>query len=165
MWGLREALLMLHEEGLENVFRRHDRHAEATRAAVEAWGLEVWCEEPREYSSSLTAVLMPQGHDADKLREIILEAFDMSLGTGLSKLAGKIFRIGHLGHFNDLMLAGTLSGVEMGLRLAEVPHKPGGITAALDRLALSSQRKPQQAPVPEGALPLGLISRTMALGG
>jgi alanine-glyoxylate transaminase/serine-glyoxylate transaminase/serine-pyruvate transaminase len=155
LWGLREALLMLHEEGLENVFSRHDRHAEATRAAVEAWGLEVWCEEPTEYSSSLTAVLMPAGHDADKLREIILESFDMSLGTGLSKLAGKIFRIGHLGHFNDLMLAGTLSGVEMGLRLAEVPHKPGGTTAALNSLARSIRRTPLQTPVPEGALPWG----------
>jgi len=134
LWGLREALQMLHEEGLDNVFRRHDRHAEATRAAVRAWGLEVWCEEPKEYSSSLTAVLMPQGHDADKLREKILEEFDMSLGTGLSKLAGKVFRIGHLGHLNDLMLAGTLSGVEMGLRLANVPHKSGGINAALDSL-------------------------------
>jgi alanine-glyoxylate transaminase/serine-glyoxylate transaminase/serine-pyruvate transaminase len=151
LWGLREALLMLHEEGLENVFRRHDRHAEATRAAVETWGLEVWCEEPREYSSSLTAVLMPQGHDADRLREIILENFDMSLGTGLSKLAGKVFRIGHLGHFNDLMLAGTLSGVEMGLRLAEVPHKPGGITAALDCLAQGRQSEATAAPAPTGA--------------
>lgn len=147
LWGLREALAMLHEEGLENVFRRHDRHAEATRAAVKAWGLEVWCEEPKEYSSSLTAVLMPQGHDADKLREIILESFDMSLGTGLAKLAGKVFRIGHLGHFNDLMLAGTLSGVEMGLRLAEVPHKPGGTTAALNSLALSCHREVQHASV------------------
>ncbi|HLY91965.1 MAG TPA: aminotransferase class V-fold PLP-dependent enzyme, partial [Candidatus Angelobacter sp.] len=108
LWGLREALHMLDEEGLDNVFRRHDRHAAATRAAVRGWELEVWCEEPKEYSSSLTAVLMPQGHDADKLREVILEKFDMSLGTGLSKLAGKVFRIGHLGHFNDLMLAGTL---------------------------------------------------------
>jgi alanine-glyoxylate transaminase/serine-glyoxylate transaminase/serine-pyruvate transaminase len=153
LWGLREALLMLHEEGLNNVFRRHDRHAEATRAAVRAWGLQVWCEEPKEYSSSLTAVLMPEGHDADKLREIILEHFDMSLGTGLSKLAGKVFRIGHLGHFNDLMLAGTLSGVEMGLRLAKVPHKPGGISAALSSLALSYQEMAQQSPVPEGALP------------
>ena len=106
LWGLREALAMLHEEGLENVFRRHDRHAEATRAAVEAWGLEVWCEEPKEYSSSLTAVAMPLGHDADKLREIILDAFDMSLGTGLAKLGGKVFRIGHLGHFNDLDAGG-----------------------------------------------------------
>jgi alanine-glyoxylate transaminase/serine-glyoxylate transaminase/serine-pyruvate transaminase len=146
LWGLREALQMLHEEGLSNVFRRHDRHAEATRAAVRAWGLEVWCEEPKEYSSSLTAVLMPPGHDADKLREAVLENFDMSLGTGLSKLAGKAFRIGHLGHFNDLMLAGTLSGVEMGLRLARVPHKTGGITAALESLVGHQQ-------VPAGALP------------
>ena len=137
LWGLREALQMLHEEGLDNVFRRHDRHAEATRAAVRAWGLEVWCEEPKEYSSSLTAVLMPPGHDADKLRQVILENFDMSLGTGLAKLAGKVFRIGHLGYFNDLMLAGTLSGVEMGLRLTNVPHKSGGINAGLDQLANS----------------------------
>ena len=134
LWGLREALLMLEEEGLSNVFRRHDRHAEATRAAVRAWGLEVLCEEPREYSSSLTAVLMPEGQNADRLREVILENFDMSLGTGLAKLAGKVFRIGHLGHFNDLMLAGTLSGVEMGLRLAGVPHKSGGTAAALESL-------------------------------
>ncbi len=154
LWGLREAIQMLHEEGLSNVFHRHDRHAEATRAAVRAWGLEVWCEEPKEYSSSLTAVLMPAGHDADKLREIILENFDMSLGTGLSRLAGKVFRIGHLGHFNDLMLAGTLSGVEMGLHLANVPHKAGGITAALNSLA-NSQREAQQTPVPAGALPWG----------
>jgi alanine-glyoxylate transaminase/serine-glyoxylate transaminase/serine-pyruvate transaminase len=152
LWGLREALAMLHEEGLDNVFRRHDRHAEATRAAVNAWGLEVWCEEPKEYSSSLTAVLMPVGNDADKLREIILEAFDMSLGTGLGKLGGKVFRVGHLGHFNDLMLAGTLSGVEMGLRLAQVPHKAGGINAALDRLAQSHQQIATQAPVAESAL-------------
>src|SRR6185369_6262541 len=129
LWGLREALAMLQEEGLENVFRRHDRLAEATRVAVKVWGLEVWCEEPKEYSSSLTAVLMPQGHDADKLREVILEAFDMSLGTGLARLAQKVFRIGHLGHFNDLMLAGTLSGVEMGLHLAGVPHQAGGVSA------------------------------------
>jgi alanine-glyoxylate transaminase/serine-glyoxylate transaminase/serine-pyruvate transaminase len=155
LWGLREALQMLNEEGLSNVFRRHDRHAEATRAAVRAWGLEVWCEEPKEYSSSLTAVLLPQGHDADKLRGVILENFDMSLGTGLSKLAGKAFRIGHLGHFNDLMLAGTLSGVEMGLGLAKVPHKPGGIMAALHSLALSHEHKPQEAPVPAGTLPWG----------
>jgi alanine-glyoxylate transaminase/serine-glyoxylate transaminase/serine-pyruvate transaminase len=153
LWGLREALTMLHEEGLENVFHRHDRHAAATRAAVEAWGLDVWCQEPREYSSSLTAVLMPQGHDADKLRETILQHFDMSLGTGLAKLAGKVFRIGHLGHFNDLMLAGTLSGVEMGLRLAEVPHKPGGIMAALNVLAHSQQAKTLQQKVPAASLP------------
>jgi alanine-glyoxylate transaminase/serine-glyoxylate transaminase/serine-pyruvate transaminase len=126
---------MLLEEGLPNVFRRHDRHAEATRTAVRSWGLEILCEAPREYSSALTAVLMPQGHDADRLRSIILENFDMSLGAGLSRLAGKVFRIGHLGSFNDLMLAGTLSGVEMGLRLAGVPHQPGGVTAALQSLS------------------------------
>jgi alanine-glyoxylate transaminase/serine-glyoxylate transaminase/serine-pyruvate transaminase len=134
LYGLREALQMLQEEGLPNVFRRHDRHAAATRAAVRAWGLELVCEEPREYSSSLTAVFMPEGHDADRLRAIILENFDMSLGSGLSKLAGRVFRIGHLGSFNDLMLAGTLSGIEMGLRLAAVPHKEGGVTAALGHL-------------------------------
>ena len=155
LWGLREALQMLHEEGLTNVFRRHDRHAEATRAAVRAWGLEIWCEEPKEYSSSLTAVLMPEGHNADRLRELILERFDMSLGTGLAKLAGRVFRIGHLGHFNDLMLAGTLSGVEMGLRLAKVAHKHGGIMAALDSLARTHQHDGQAAPVPAGALPWG----------
>lgn len=151
LWGLKEAIAMLHEEGLENVFRRHDRHAEATRAAVNAWGLEVWCEEPREYSSSLTAVLVPKGHSADRLREIILDAFDMSLGTGLSKLAGKVFRIGHLGHFNDLMLAGTLGGVEMGLKLAEVPHKSGGVTAALDVLAKSTPARPKLSPMANAA--------------
>ena len=153
MWGLREALLMLKEEGLSNVFRRHDRHAEATRAAVRAWGLEVVCEEPKEYSSSLTAVVMPHGHDADRLRAIILEAFDMSLGAGLSKLAGTVFRIGHLGHFNDLMLAGTLSGVEMGLRMAGVPHKPGGAAAALDSLVRSHQQAGTPKSVPEKVLP------------
>jgi alanine-glyoxylate transaminase/serine-glyoxylate transaminase/serine-pyruvate transaminase len=137
LYGLREALAMLQEEGLANVFHRHQRHAEATRAAVRAWGLEIVCENPREYSSSLTAVFMPEGHNADELRQIILENFDMSLGAGLSKLAGKVFRIGHLGSFNDLMLAGTLSGVEMGLRLAAVPHCEGGVTAALQALAAS----------------------------
>jgi len=142
LFGLREALQMLQEEGLPNVFRRHQRHAEATRAAVRAWGLEVVCEEPREYSSSMTAVFLPAGHDADRLRRTILENFDMSLGAGLGKLAGKVFRIGHLGHFNDLMLCGTLSGIEMGLRLAEVPHKAGGVAAALDSLA-SSVRIPE----------------------
>jgi alanine-glyoxylate transaminase/serine-glyoxylate transaminase/serine-pyruvate transaminase len=135
LYGLREALAMLLEEELTNVFRRHDRHAEATRTAVRAWGLEIVCQDPREYSSSLTAVFMPPGYDADQLRSIILENFDMSLGAGLSKLAGKVFRIGHLGSFNDLMLAGTLSGVEMGLRLAGVPHQAGGVTAALQSLA------------------------------
>ena len=140
LWGVREALIMLHEEGLQHVFARHARHGEATRAAVRAWGLEVLCQEPREYSASLTAVLMPEGHDADRLREVILGNFDMSLGTGLSKLAKKVFRIGHLGHFNDLMLAGTLSGVEMGLRLAGVPHKDGGVAAALEILAAAARK-------------------------
>jgi alanine-glyoxylate transaminase/serine-glyoxylate transaminase/serine-pyruvate transaminase len=134
LYGLREALHMLLEEGLENVFARHDRHAEATRRAVQAWGLEVVCLNPEEYSSSLTAVMMPDGHDADALRKVILDRFDMSLGTGLGKLKGKIFRIGHLGDFNDLMLAGTLSGVEMGLALAGVPFTRGGVAAALDFL-------------------------------
>jgi alanine-glyoxylate transaminase/serine-glyoxylate transaminase/serine-pyruvate transaminase len=146
LYGLREALLMLQEEGLPNVFRRHGRHAEATRAAVRAWGLEIVCEEPREYSNSLTAVFLPEGHDADKLRAIILENFDMSLGAGLSKLAGKVFRIGHLGNFNDLMLAGTLCGVEMGLRLAGVPHRDGGVLAALNSLA-PAERKVESAPM------------------
>ncbi len=101
------------------------------------------CLEPAEYSGSLTAVLMPPGHDADALRAKILDAFDMSLGTGLGRLAGKVFRIGHLGHFNDLMLAGTLAGVEMGLSLAKVPHKPGGLQAALDYLAAAAPAAPR----------------------
>ena len=134
LYGLREAIAMLNEEGLEHVFARHTRHAEATRRAVAAWELEVLCANPAEYSSSLTAVLVPDGHNADKLRHVILESFDMSLGTGLGKLAGRVFRIGHLGHFNDLTLAGTLAGVEMGLALAGIPHRRGGTQAALDFL-------------------------------
>ena len=140
LYGLREALRIMREEGLANIFKRHDRHAEATRAAVRAWGLEIVCEEPREYSSSLTAVFTPEGHDADKLRAVILENFDMSLGAGLGKFAGKVFRIGHLGAFNDLTLAGTLCGVEMGMRLAGVPHKEGGVLAALDSLAAQAKK-------------------------
>ena len=135
LFGLREALkMLLEEEGLSAVFHRHARHAEATRRAVTAWGLEVLCADPREHSNSLTAVLVPDGYDADRLREIILEAFDMSLGTGLGKLRGRVFRIGHLGHFNDLMLCGTLAGVEMGLHRAGIPHRPGGVTAAVEFL-------------------------------
>jgi alanine-glyoxylate transaminase/serine-glyoxylate transaminase/serine-pyruvate transaminase len=137
LYGLREAIVMLEEEGLENVFKRHNRHAEATRRAVRAWGLELNCADEREYSSSLTAIRMPEGHDADKLRAAILEKFDMSLGQGLGKLKGKLFRIGHLGAFNDLTLCGTLAGVEMGLQLAGVPHKPGGVRAAMDALTQS----------------------------
>jgi len=144
LYGLREALLMLQEEGLPNVFRRHDRHAQAARAAVRAWDLEIVCENPREYSSSVTVAFMPKGHDADQLRNVILENFDMSIGAGLSKLTGKVFRIGHLGSFNDLMLAGTLSGIEMGLRLAGVPHKEGGVRGALECLV---QTKTKAEPV------------------
>jgi alanine-glyoxylate transaminase/serine-glyoxylate transaminase/serine-pyruvate transaminase len=143
LYALREALTMMREEGLQNVFSRHQRHGDATRAAVRAWGLEIVCEDPREYSNSLTAIFTPDGHDADTLRRSILDTFDMSLGTGLGKLGGKVFRIGHLGSFNDLMLAGTLAGVEMGLRLAGVPHTPGGVLAALDMLSV-----PAPKPVP-----------------
>ena len=135
MYGLREALRMLLAQGLEHVFARHHRHAEATRCAVDAWGLELLCANPSEYSSSITAIMMPEGHDAEKVLRVVLERFDMSLGIGLSKLSGKIFRIGHLGDFNDLSLIGTLDGTEMGLVLAKIPHQPGGVTAALDFLA------------------------------
>ncbi len=136
LFGLRESLhMLLDEEGLDAVFARHARHAEATRRAVAGWGLEVVCADPREHSNSLTAIMVPEGCDADRLREIILDGFDMSLGTGLGRLKGKVFRIGHLGWFNDLMLCGTLSGVEMGLQRAGIPHRAGGITAALQYLA------------------------------
>ena len=135
LYGLREALLMLEEEGLQQVLARHARHAEATRRAVRAWGLQLNPLDEREHSSSLTAVRMPEGHDADRLRAVILERFDRSLGQGLGKQKGQLFRIGHLGHFNDLMLCGTLAGVEMGLRSAGVPYRPGGVAAAMDYLA------------------------------
>ncbi len=131
LYGLSAACDMLLEEGLGNVFARHTRFAEATRRSVEAWGLEVFCANPAALSSSLTAVMMPLGHDADKFRKIVLDNFDMSLGVGLSKLAGKVFRIGHLGDFNELMLMGTLAGVEMGLALSGIPHKAGGVNAAM----------------------------------
>jgi alanine-glyoxylate transaminase/serine-glyoxylate transaminase/serine-pyruvate transaminase len=134
LYGLHEAIAMLREEGLQAVFARHARHAEATRRAVRAGGLEILCANTEEYSNTLTAVMMPAGHDADALRKTILEAYDMSLGTGLGRLAGKIFRIGHLGDFNDLTLTGTLAGVEMGLALAKVPHKQGGVAAAMSYL-------------------------------
>jgi alanine-glyoxylate transaminase / serine-glyoxylate transaminase / serine-pyruvate transaminase len=135
LYGLREALAMLQEEGLDNVFARHARHAAATRAAVRAWDLDILCQDPREYSNSLTAVVMPDGHDADALRKTILDRYNMSLGTGLAQLKGRVFRIGHLGDFNDLALMGTLSGVEMGLHDAGVPHRQGGVAAAMDVLA------------------------------
>lgn len=134
LYGLREAIRMLKEEGLANVFARHARHAEATRRAVRGWGLELLCLDRREYSNSLTAILVPPGHDADALRATILENFDMSLGTGLGKLKGRVFRIGHLGSFNDLMLAGTLAGVQMGLEVARIPHGDG-MSPALAYLA------------------------------
>ena len=134
LYGLDEAINILTEEGLENVFNRHNRFAEATRIAVNAWGLEILCKNPKEYSSSLTAVLVPEGHDADSLRKIILDDYNMSLGTGLAKVAGKVFRIGHLGDFNELMLAGTLAGVEMGLMKSKIPYQKGGILKALEFL-------------------------------
>src|SRR5215472_7664631 len=135
LYGLREALLLLEEEGLDNVFARHARHAEATRRAVSAWGLELNPLDDREHSNSLTAVRMPQGYDADQLRAAILERFDLSLGQGLGKHKGQLFRVGHLGHFNDLMLCGTLSGVEMGLQQAGVPSRRGGVAVALEFLS------------------------------
>jgi alanine-glyoxylate transaminase/serine-glyoxylate transaminase/serine-pyruvate transaminase len=144
-YGLSEALKILNEEGLPNVFRRHDRHAEATRAAARAWGLEIVCEDPREYSSSITAMFVPEGYDADKLRKVVLDQFNMSLGIGLSKLAGRVFRVGHLGSFNDLMLMGTLSGVEMGLRVAGIPHREGGVMAAIASLAPAHAAEPAHA--------------------
>jgi len=146
LYGLREALkMLLDEEGLDAVFARHQRHGEAARRAVRAWGLEVLALDPREYSGSLTAVMTPPGHDADKVRKAILEAFDMSLGTGLGKLAGKVFRIGHLGDFNDLTLMGTLAGVEMGLELAGVPVKREGAQAAMEYLAGCAKAPARQA--------------------
>jgi len=131
LYGLQESIRLLEEEGLINVFARHDRHAEATRRAVSAWGLEILCADPKAYSSSLTAVMMPDGHSADAFRKVVLDHFNMSLGNGLGKVADMVFRIGHLGDFNDLMLAGTLSGVEMGLSLAGIPINKGGVTEAL----------------------------------
>jgi alanine-glyoxylate transaminase/serine-glyoxylate transaminase/serine-pyruvate transaminase len=134
LFALKEAIAMLEEEGLDNVFARHKRHGAATRAAVKAWGLDLVCLDPHSYSPALTAVMVPDGHDADVFRKVVLENFDMSLGTGLGKIKGRAFRIGHIGHFNDLMLMGTLAGVEMGLDLAKVPHRSGGVMAAMEVL-------------------------------
>ncbi len=139
LYALQESISMLEEEGLANIFARHSRHAEATRRAVRAWGLEILCADEKEYSNTLTAVLMPSGTSADLFRKLTLENFNMSLGSGLGKLADRVFRIGHLGSFNDLMLAGTLSGVEMGLRLSNTPFTPGGVAAAMDYLSASVQ--------------------------
>lgn len=142
LYGLHEALAMLFEEGLDQVFARHARHGEATRCAVRAWGLDILCADPALYSGSLTAVVMPEGQSADAFRKIVLERFDLSLGQGLGKVAGKIFRIGHLGSFNDLMLCATLAGVEMGLELAGVAHQKGGLQAAMEYLAKPVGRTP-----------------------
>ena len=135
LYGLNEAINMLLEEGLDNVFARHKRHADATRLAVQAWGLEILAKNPVERSDSITAIMVPEGHDSDNLRKIIYDNYDMSLGTGLNKVKGKVFRIGHMGDLNDLTLAGTLAGVEMGLKQSGIPFKPGGIMTALDFLS------------------------------
>ena len=146
LFGLRESLNMLREEGLQNVFRRHERHGEATRRAVSAWGLENVALDPKEYSNSVTAVYMPAGHSADEFRKVVLERLNMALGSGLGKLQDKVFRIGHLGDLNDLMLAGALSGVEMGLELAGAPHRKGGTAAALGFLTESLKEAAVPAP-------------------
>jgi alanine-glyoxylate transaminase/serine-glyoxylate transaminase/serine-pyruvate transaminase len=146
LYGLAEAIDMLHEEGLDNVFARHNRHAEATRRAVDAWGLEILCRDPHSYSSSLTAVLMPPGHDADALRKVALTHFDISLGTGLARLAQKVFRIGHLGDTNDLTILGALAGVEMSLDIANVPFRKGGVAAAMQLLTDRARHRHQAAP-------------------
>ena len=142
MYGLREAIAMMHEEGLDNVFARHQRHAEATRRAVRAWGLEIQCLNEDEHSPVLTAVRMPEGCDEAAFRKVVLQHFDMSLGSGLGKVTGKVFRIGHLGDFNDLTLVGTLAGVGMGLELAGIPHDKGGVTAAMNYLAEAHKAAP-----------------------
>jgi len=134
LYGLAESIEMLHEEGLDNVFARHDRLAEATRRAVRAWGLEILCRDPKYYSSTVTAVLLPEGHDADAFRKIALEHFNISYGTGLGRITGKVFRIGHLGDVNDAMILGALAATEMALALARIPHKKGGVQAAMDYL-------------------------------
>lgn len=135
LYGLRESLRMINEEGLENIFARHARHGRATRAAVRAWGLELQCTNPDQYSDSLTAVRLPEGHNSDEFRKVVLDRFNMALGNGLGRIAGIVFRIGHLGDLNDLSLIGTLGGVEMGLKLAGVPYQPGGVQAAMKLLA------------------------------
>jgi alanine-glyoxylate transaminase/serine-glyoxylate transaminase/serine-pyruvate transaminase len=140
-YGLKEALAIMKEEGMETIFNRHKRHAEATRRAVKAWGLEICALDPHEYSATVTTILLPEGFDEAAFRALVLEKFNMSLGAGLGRLAGKAFRIGHLGNFNDLMLAGTLGGVEMGLELFGVPHKKGGVDAALAYLGEAAKAR------------------------
>jgi len=145
LYGLAEAIDMLNEEGLDNVFARHERLAEATRRAVQAWGLEIVCRDARDYSPAVTAIYVPEGHNADTFRKIVLETFDMSLGTGLNKLAGKAFRIGHLGDTNELTIMGALAGVEMGLELAGIPHRKGGVNAAMAHFAETAMPATAQA--------------------
>jgi alanine-glyoxylate transaminase/serine-glyoxylate transaminase/serine-pyruvate transaminase len=144
LYGLAESIDMLHEEGLDNVFARHDRLAEATRRAVRAWGLEILCRDPKHYSSTITAVLMPEGHDADRFREVALDSFNISYGMGLGKILGKVFRIGHLGDINDATMIGALAATEMALALAGVPHKKGGVQVAMDYL-VTEAAKPARA--------------------
>ena len=144
LYGLREALRMLDAEGMPNVLARHDRHADATRRAVRAWGLDLLCLDETAYSSSITAVMTPEGYDANALTDVVLDRFDMSLGIGLTKLAGKVFRIGHLGDFNDLSLLGTLAGIEMSLGIAAIPHQAGGVDAAMTYLAACAHPAPTE---------------------
>ena len=143
LYGLDEAIKLLHEEGLDNVFARHARIGAATRAAVRAWGLEINCRDPKYYSQAVTTVLVPEGHNADALRALALDTFDISLGTGLNKLATKAFRIGHLGDTNDLTVLGALTGVEMSLELAGIPHKKGGVQAAMAEITGSMGNAPR----------------------
>jgi alanine-glyoxylate transaminase/serine-glyoxylate transaminase/serine-pyruvate transaminase len=143
--GLVVAIDMLHEEGLDNVFARHDRLAEATREAVRAWGLEILCRDPKYYSPTITAVLLPDGHDSEAFRALALEHFNISYGMSFGRFAGKMFRIGHLGDINDLTLVGALAGTEMGLKLAGVPHRAGGVQAAMDYLVRDSQAESRAA--------------------
>ncbi|HEX6000940.1 MAG TPA: aminotransferase class V-fold PLP-dependent enzyme [Hyphomicrobiaceae bacterium] len=144
LYGLAEAIDMLHEEGLDRVFARHQRHGEGVRRAVHAWGLEVLCKDPKYYSPVLTAVMMPEGHDADALRATALDKFDVSLGTGLAKVAGKVFRIGHLGDTNDLTIIATLAGVEMALGLGRVPHQAAGVAAAMAYFVETAKAAPPE---------------------
>ncbi len=143
--GLAEAIDMINEEGLENVFTRHERLAEATRRAVKGWGLDIQCRDPKYYSPAVTAVIMPEGHNADAFRKLVLDTFNMSLGTGLNKIAGKVFRIGHLGDTNELTVMGALTGVEMSLEIAGVPHKKGGVAAAMSYLAETAKSEKMAA--------------------
>jgi alanine-glyoxylate transaminase/serine-glyoxylate transaminase/serine-pyruvate transaminase len=132
--GLAASIDMLHEEGLDNVFARHDKMAEATRRAVRGWGLEIMCKDPKYYSPTLTAVMLPQGHDADAFRNLALDHFNISYGASFGQYAGKYFRIGHLGDISDTQLIGALGATEMALALAGIPHKKGGVQAAMDYL-------------------------------